>query len=113
MVIWTTTPWTIPANLALCVNQDLEYVAVRMEAGAGGASRHVIVATEQLAEFAAALGQPVDALHVVHRLHVRTRYCRCCCCRRAFTRASSQGRDLVGAVCAHPLARRTSPVLHG
>ena len=24
-VIWTTTPWTIPANLAICLNERLEY----------------------------------------------------------------------------------------
>ena len=23
---WTTTPWTLPSNLALCVHPDLEYV---------------------------------------------------------------------------------------
>ncbi|KAG7399391.1 Isoleucine--tRNA ligase, mitochondrial [Phytophthora boehmeriae] len=28
-VIWTTTPWTIPSNQALCVNADLDYVIVR------------------------------------------------------------------------------------
>lgn len=28
IVIWTTTPWTLPANLALAVHPDLEYVAV-------------------------------------------------------------------------------------
>ncbi|HXW69170.1 MAG TPA: isoleucine--tRNA ligase [Dissulfurispiraceae bacterium] len=28
MVIWTTTPWTLPANLALAVHPDLHYVAV-------------------------------------------------------------------------------------
>jgi isoleucyl-tRNA synthetase len=28
-LIWTTTPWTLPANLALCVGPDLDYVAVR------------------------------------------------------------------------------------
>ena len=28
MVIWTTTPWTIPANLAIAVHPDFEYVAV-------------------------------------------------------------------------------------
>ncbi|WP_305042872.1 isoleucine--tRNA ligase [Geoalkalibacter sp.] len=27
-VIWTTTPWTIPANLAVCLNPELTYVAV-------------------------------------------------------------------------------------
>ena len=28
-VIWTTTPWTIPANLAVALHPELEYVAVR------------------------------------------------------------------------------------
>src|SRR5207253_3024722 len=27
LAIWTTTPWTIPANLAVTVNPELEYVA--------------------------------------------------------------------------------------
>jgi len=27
VVIWTTTPWTIPANLAIALHPDLEYVA--------------------------------------------------------------------------------------
>ncbi|MDA3874365.1 MAG: isoleucine--tRNA ligase [Kiritimatiellae bacterium] len=26
---WTTTPWTLPANLALCVGPDIDYVAVK------------------------------------------------------------------------------------
>lgn len=28
MMIWTTTPWTIPANLAIALNPDYEYVAI-------------------------------------------------------------------------------------
>ncbi|KHJ41785.1 isoleucine--tRNA ligase [Trichuris suis] len=28
LVAWTTTPWTLPSNLALCVNPNLEYVKV-------------------------------------------------------------------------------------
>jgi isoleucyl-tRNA synthetase len=28
VVIWTTTPWTLPANLAIAVHPDFEYVAV-------------------------------------------------------------------------------------
>jgi len=27
-VIWTTTPWTIPANLAVCLHPELPYVAI-------------------------------------------------------------------------------------
>ncbi|KAL5013777.1 hypothetical protein ScPMuIL_008047 [Solemya velum] len=29
MIAWTTTPWTLPSNLALCVNPELDYVKVR------------------------------------------------------------------------------------
>ncbi len=29
MVAWTTTPWTLPSNLALCVNPEFDYVRVR------------------------------------------------------------------------------------
>ena len=28
MVIWTTTPWTLPANLAICLHPEFNYVAV-------------------------------------------------------------------------------------
>jgi len=31
IAIWTTTPWTIPANLAVALHPDLEYVAVDTE----------------------------------------------------------------------------------
>lgn len=30
LVIWTTTPWTIPANLGIAVHPDFEYVAVEV-----------------------------------------------------------------------------------
>ena len=42
-VIWTTTPWTIPANLGICLNETFDYVALK--AGA----RYFIVAA-RLAE---------------------------------------------------------------
>lgn len=29
VLAWTTTPWTLPANLGLCVNPDLEYVKIK------------------------------------------------------------------------------------
>ncbi|TDW16623.1 isoleucyl-tRNA synthetase [Breznakia blatticola] len=32
-VIWTTTPWTLPANLAICLNPFLEYALVESEKG--------------------------------------------------------------------------------
>lgn len=30
-VIWTTTPWTLPANQAVCVHPELDYVLVEVE----------------------------------------------------------------------------------
>jgi isoleucyl-tRNA synthetase len=30
LVAWTTTPWTLPSNLALCVNKDVDYCVVEM-----------------------------------------------------------------------------------
>ena len=32
LVAWTTTPWTLPSNLALCVHPDLTYVQVKQRA---------------------------------------------------------------------------------
>ncbi|EPZ35451.1 Rossmann-like alpha/beta/alpha sandwich fold domain-containing protein, partial [Rozella allomycis CSF55] len=31
VLAWTTTPWTLPSNLALCVNEEYEYVKIRDE----------------------------------------------------------------------------------
>lgn len=46
IVAWTTTPWTLPSNLALCVNPDLDYVKVRDES-----NQHVyLLAEARLAE---------------------------------------------------------------
>ena len=33
LVIWTTTPWTLPANLAVALHPDLKYVAVQADGG--------------------------------------------------------------------------------
>ena len=35
IVIWTTTPWTIPANLAVALNPEFEYAAYEAPAGSG------------------------------------------------------------------------------
>lgn len=31
IIIWTTTPWTIPANLGICVHPELEYSVVEVD----------------------------------------------------------------------------------
>ncbi|MEM9273690.1 MAG: isoleucine--tRNA ligase [Cyanobacteria bacterium P01_F01_bin.143] len=47
VAIWTTTPWTIPGNLAVAVNGDLEY-AVAETSG-----KHIIVAKDLVEQLAA------------------------------------------------------------
>ncbi len=44
-VIWTTTPWTLPANRAICLNDALEYSLVQVKGEKAG---RYIVATELL-----------------------------------------------------------------
>ncbi len=53
VVIWTTTPWTIPANLAVSVGPDLDYVAMRITQADecdNLATGEIIILAEGLAE---------------------------------------------------------------
>ncbi len=49
IVIWTTTPWTIPANRAVALNAALQYSLVQVEEGPNGVER-LIVATDLVAD---------------------------------------------------------------
>jgi len=42
-VIWTTTPWTIPSNVAVCINPDLNYALVKKD------NAFIIIAEEMVA----------------------------------------------------------------
>ncbi|MDE1313214.1 isoleucine--tRNA ligase [Vibrio aestuarianus] len=46
IVIWTTTPWTLPANRAVCLRDDLEYVLIQVEAKGEQQQQRLIVASE-------------------------------------------------------------------
>ncbi|MDD4140970.1 MAG: class I tRNA ligase family protein, partial [Eubacteriales bacterium] len=41
LAAWTTTPWTLPSNVALCVNPDEEYVLAEFDQDLDGSSRQV------------------------------------------------------------------------
>ncbi|MEP7250231.1 MAG: isoleucine--tRNA ligase [Spartobacteria bacterium] len=59
LVIWTTTPWTLPANLAIAVHEKERYVAQRFTRGEE--SETLILAEKLVAPFSAATGwQPAD-----------------------------------------------------
>ena len=50
LVIWTTTPWTLPANLAVALNPEFDYVVVSLE------GEHLLLAEGRLSALAAELG---------------------------------------------------------
>ena len=47
LAAWTTTPWTLPSNLAMCVNAKLDYVRVRDET----AKRAFYIAASRLEDY--------------------------------------------------------------
>ena len=44
IVIWTTTPWTIPANKALAYNENLDYLLVKISDKSDFENRKIVVA---------------------------------------------------------------------
>lgn len=83
-VIWTTTPWTLPANLAVCLHPDFQYVAVEVD------GRNLIVAADRLP----ALVEEWDVADP-----------------KALAKCA--GKELENAVCRHPFIDRDSKVILG
>ncbi len=87
-MIWTTTPWTLPANVAIAVHPDLEYVGVR----------YVDPATDQAVQtiLAAELVPKVMGLRGIKDYSVLGRI---------------QGKGLEHAEYRHPFIDRVSPIV--
>ncbi|GGC70890.1 isoleucine--tRNA ligase [Hoyosella rhizosphaerae] len=51
-LIWTTTPWTLPSNLAMAVHPDIDYVQVRTDDG-----ERYLLAAARLEHYARELGK--------------------------------------------------------
>ncbi|HVZ74523.1 MAG TPA: isoleucine--tRNA ligase [Polyangia bacterium] len=60
-VIWTTTPWTLPANLAIVANPELDYVAVPR------GDEFLIVAAGRAEAFSKETGIPVEGAIAIPR----------------------------------------------
>jgi len=82
-IIWTTTPWTIPANLAVAVHPDYEYAFVDV-----GGSRYLIAAE--------LVGKTMIAMGVEH-------YC---------VAKTVKGSEIEGMVFKHPIYDRDSVLVH-
>ncbi|MBD5225377.1 MAG: isoleucine--tRNA ligase [Bacteroidales bacterium] len=57
---WTTTPWTLPSNTALCVGPEIEYSVVRTFNPYSGNPETVILATALMAHYLNPKGEGVD-----------------------------------------------------
>ncbi|EAT91903.2 hypothetical protein SNOG_00408 [Parastagonospora nodorum SN15] len=59
VVIWTTTPWTLPANSAIAVHNDMEYCLVRDSNGSG---EMTFVAASRIAEYQSVLERELSVV---------------------------------------------------
>lgn len=90
MLIWTTTPWTIPANMAVTVAAELEYSLIQVEAEGERPAERLILATDLVEQAMARYG-----------ISAYTSLGIC------------QGAALELAELQHPLQARTVPVILG
>ena len=86
VVIWTTTPWTLPANQAVALNPDLDYAVVQLE----DAGERLILAEALLKDTLLRVG--ADNYRVVA-------YCK--------------GAALEGLLLRHPFLDREVPIILG
>ena len=59
-VAWTTTPWTLPSNTALCVGPKIEYVCVQTYNMYTGRPISVVMARERVSAYFQAEGADAD-----------------------------------------------------
>jgi isoleucyl-tRNA synthetase len=97
VAIWTTTPWTLPGNLAVAVNPDLKYAVVEiatnppLERGDQGriGSKYLVVAQDLVEKLMETLGFQLTV------------------------KATILGKDLEHCTYHHPLFNQESPVVIG
>lgn len=83
-IIWTTTPWTLPANQAIAVNNQLNYSLIKIE-------DFYIILAENLVE------------QTLKRYAIEN----------AQIIATTTGDKLTGIIAEHPFYSRHVPILHG
>ncbi|MGI6165999.1 MAG: isoleucine--tRNA ligase [Limnochordia bacterium] len=84
VVIWTTTPWTLPANMAVCLHPAYKYALLETEQG------KFVVAEELASTFAEEIGLADVSTTKLY-----------------------SGEELEGILCQHPLEDRTVPIILG
>ena len=81
--VWTTTPWTIPSNMAAAVNKDEDYAVLQDDT----TQEYYVVADKLAEEFLKNTGVHAHKVHAV------------------------RGENLVGQKYFHPLTQKQNPVI--
>jgi isoleucyl-tRNA synthetase len=82
IIIWTTTPWTIPANKALAYNKNLKYIVIKIEEETDYKDRKILVAD-------ALLKSVLDECKI-----------------KKFSKVLElNGQNLEGTICKHPFSK--------
>jgi len=90
LVIWTTTPWTLPANLGIALHPDFEYTAGTFT-HEDGRHEKLILANSRLEAFSASTGFKLDESRPTTKF---------------------KGSTLKGAEAQHPFLPRVSKVIN-
>ena len=90
LVIWTTTPWTLPANLGIALHPDFSYTAGTFT-HADGRQELLILADSRIEAFQNDTGFKLDAAQPTTKL---------------------KGRDLKGSEAQHPFLPRASKIIN-
>ncbi len=90
LVIWTTTPWTLPANLGIALHPGFDYVCGTFTNAASGRRLKLVIATSRLEAFQAATGFVLDPTHAPEKF---------------------KGSLLNGGAAQHPFLPRTSKII--
>ena len=91
MVIWTTTPWTLPGNMGITIGADYEYSIVELKENKEDAKLERLIIATELVEKVMKLAEVEDYKTV----------------------QTFKGSDLEGVLCKHPFLDRMSRVVLG
>lgn len=91
MVIWTTTPWTLPGNMGITIGADYEYSMVELKENKENAKLERLIIATELVEKVMKLAEIEDYKTV----------------------QTFKGSDLEGVLCKHPFLDRMSRVVLG
>lgn len=91
MVIWTTTPWTLPGNMGITIGADYEYSIVELKENKENAKLERLIIATEFVEKVMKLAEVEDYKTV----------------------QTFKGSDLEGVLCKHPFLDRMSRVVLG